>query len=154
MCCTRVGCETAEVAVLTTGRREAARKIWIDWTERGSDLSGLPLVRRSSARLISPVTGFNESIFTDSTVLINGIYLTCDLHSPPLWRTITICCVFTVVLVLILHLTNCCLLPPHLPPLLFQSKDIGVQMHEELVKVTNELYTVSCMSICSLAHQS
>lgn len=25
-----------------------------------------------------------------------------------------------------------------------QSKDIGVQMHEELVKVTNELYTVSC----------
>lgn len=24
-----------------------------------------------------------------------------------------------------------------------QSKDIGVQMHEELVKVTNELYTVS-----------
>lgn len=27
--------------------------------------------------------------------------------------------------------------------LVFQSKDIGVQMHEELVKVTNELYTVS-----------
>lgn len=26
---------------------------------------------------------------------------------------------------------------------LFQSKDIGIQMHEELVKVTNELYTVS-----------
>lgn len=26
---------------------------------------------------------------------------------------------------------------------LLQSKDIGVQMHEELVKVTNELYTVS-----------
>ncbi len=26
---------------------------------------------------------------------------------------------------------------------LSQSKDIGVQMHEELVKVTNELYTVS-----------
>lgn len=25
----------------------------------------------------------------------------------------------------------------------FQSKDIGIQMHEELVKVTNELYTVS-----------
>ena len=24
-----------------------------------------------------------------------------------------------------------------------QSKDLGVQMHEELVKVTNELYTVS-----------
>ncbi len=34
------------------------------------------------------------------------------------------------------------------PPLffllaVFQSKDIGIQMHEELVKVTNELYTVS-----------
>lgn len=30
---------------------------------------------------------------------------------------------------------------------LLQSKDIGVQMHEELVKVTNELYTVSkCIS--------
>lgn len=27
--------------------------------------------------------------------------------------------------------------------LCFQSKDIGIQMHEELVKVTNELYTVS-----------
>lgn len=26
---------------------------------------------------------------------------------------------------------------------MFQSKDIGIQMHEELVKVTNELYTVS-----------
>lgn len=25
----------------------------------------------------------------------------------------------------------------------FQSKEIGIQMHEELVKVTNELYTVS-----------
>lgn len=30
-----------------------------------------------------------------------------------------------------------------------QSKDIGVQMHEELVKVTNELYTVS-YSVCAL----
>lgn len=29
-----------------------------------------------------------------------------------------------------------------------QSKDIGVQMHEELVKVTNELYTVSCCCLC------
>lgn len=86
MCCTRVGWETAEVAVLTTGRREPARKIWIDWTERGSDLSALPLVRRSSSRLISPVTGFNESIFTDSTVLINGMYLACDLQRSPLWR--------------------------------------------------------------------
>lgn len=28
-------------------------------------------------------------------------------------------------------------------PAVFQSKDIGIQMHEELVKVTNELYTVS-----------
>lgn len=28
------------------------------------------------------------------------------------------------------------------PVFLLQSKDIGVQMHEELVKVTNELYTV------------
>lgn len=28
-----------------------------------------------------------------------------------------------------------------------QSKDIGVQMHEELVKVTNELYTVSSTHI-------
>lgn len=28
-------------------------------------------------------------------------------------------------------------------PPVFQSKDIGIQMHEELVKVTNELYTVS-----------
>lgn len=26
---------------------------------------------------------------------------------------------------------------------LFQSKEIGLQMHEELLKVTNELYTVS-----------
>lgn len=25
----------------------------------------------------------------------------------------------------------------------FQSKEIGLQMHEELLKVTNELYTVS-----------
>lgn len=25
----------------------------------------------------------------------------------------------------------------------FQSKEIGIQMHDELVKVTNELYTVS-----------
>ena len=31
--------------------------------------------------------------------------------------------------------------PTFLSPL--QSKDLGVQMHEELVKVTNELYTVS-----------
>lgn len=30
---------------------------------------------------------------------------------------------------------------------MFQSKDIGIQMHEELVKVTNELYTVS-NSLC------
>ncbi len=28
-----------------------------------------------------------------------------------------------------------------------QSKEIGIQMHEELVKVTNELYTVSIMSL-------
>lgn len=35
------------------------------------------------------------------------------------------------------HLSNCHLF------LSLQSKDIGVQMHEELVKVTNELYTVS-----------
>lgn len=26
---------------------------------------------------------------------------------------------------------------------IFQSKEIGLQMHEELLKVTNELYTVS-----------
>lgn len=31
-----------------------------------------------------------------------------------------------------------------------QSKDIGVQMHEELVKVTNELYTVSPRSSLTL----
>lgn len=31
-----------------------------------------------------------------------------------------------------------------------QSKDIGVQMHEELVKVTNELYTVSLASLAPL----
>lgn len=29
------------------------------------------------------------------------------------------------------------------PCFVFQSKEIGIQMHEELVKVTNELYTVS-----------
>lgn len=28
-----------------------------------------------------------------------------------------------------------------------QSKEIGIQMHEELVKVTNELYTVSIISL-------
>lgn len=28
----------------------------------------------------------------------------------------------------------------------FQSKEIGLQMHEELLKVTNELYTVSVHS--------
>lgn len=33
---------------------------------------------------------------------------------------------------------------------LLQSKDIGVQMHEELVKVTNELYTVSKRIILAL----
>lgn len=34
---------------------------------------------------------------------------------------------------------------------LLQSKDIGVQMHEELVKVTNELYTVSERNIIALS---
>lgn len=32
---------------------------------------------------------------------------------------------------------------PYAPCFVFQSKEIGIQMHEELVKVTNELYTVS-----------
>lgn len=39
----------------------------------------------------------------------------------------------------------------------FQSKDIGIQMHEELVKVTNELYTVSTqytVSYRSIPHTS
>lgn len=30
----------------------------------------------------------------------------------------------------------------------FQSKEIGLQMHEELLKVTNELYTVSSTAAC------
>lgn len=30
----------------------------------------------------------------------------------------------------------------------FQSKEIGLQMHEELLKVTNELYTVSPAQLC------
>lgn len=97
------------------------------------------------SRLISPVTGFNENISTDTAVLINGIYLTCDLYSSPLWRDGTICSDFTVLFLIFHKLLVACFTP--LP--LFQSKDIGVQMHEELVKVTNELYTVSCMSIGS-----
>lgn len=36
-------------------------------------------------------------------------------------------------------------------PSVLQSKDIGVQMHEELVKVTNELYTVSCPLMSDLS---
>lgn len=39
-----------------------------------------------------------------------------------------------------------CFLTPVLSSCRFQSKDIGIQMHEELVKVTNELYTVSNVS--------
>lgn len=32
---------------------------------------------------------------------------------------------------------------PHSAAFVLQSKEIGLQMHEELLKVTNELYTVS-----------
>lgn len=35
----------------------------------------------------------------------------------------------------------------------FQSKEIGLQMHEELLKVTNELYTVSMGSWLSCCVQ-
>lgn len=37
----------------------------------------------------------------------------------------------------------CCEYVSYTPCFVFQSKEIGIQMHEELVKVTNELYTVS-----------
>lgn len=33
--------------------------------------------------------------------------------------------------------------PSDICSFIFQSKEIGLQMHEELLKVTNELYTVS-----------
>lgn len=48
-----------------------------------------------------------------------------------------------------------CFLTPVLSSCRFQSKDIGIQMHEELVKVTNELYTVSnrlCLLQIDLSH--
>lgn len=159
MCCTRVERETAEVAVLTTGRREAARKTWIDWTERGSDLSALP--RRSSSGLIGPFTGFNESILTASTVLANGVYLTCDAHRSPLWRAVTICCVFTVILFLILHLTDCCLLSPPPPsPTSFpeqrhRSADARGVSESHQRALHGELHVNLLLSapICSLAHQ-
>lgn len=52
---------------------------------------------------------------------------------------------------------KCAVMVPHktIPCFsLLQSKDIGVQMHEELVKVTNELYTVSKRNIISLSSQT
>lgn len=84
---------------------------------------------------------FNENTSTDATVLINSIYLRRDLYGSSLWGDRNVCSVNNVI--------NFSLLACFFFFSLFQSKDIGVQMHEELVKVTNELYTVSCMSDCS-----
>lgn len=96
----------------------------------------------SSQAVLSP--GFNENTSTGATVLINSIHLKCDLYRPSLWGGGNICSVNTVPNFVVYLIVPLLVFSP--PPSLFQSKDIGVQMHEELVKVTNELYTVSCTS--------
>lgn len=94
--------------------------------ERRQEKSGLiglsvaPICLLFLSRDVPPLGSFALSLVlmrAFSLILVTGIYLTCDLHRPPLWRDVTICCVFTVIFFLILHLTDCCLLPP--PPHLF-----------------------------------
>ena len=106
--------------------------------------SRLPILSCDSLSGHQPCHWFNENTSTNATVLIISKYPRCDLYGS-LWGDRNVCSVNIVPTCSFILLLLACFFS--FSP--FQSKDIGVQMHEELVKVTNELYTVSCMSDCS-----